>query len=67
MAHEWIDCNERKPPNLRPVLVVYSGRVQWIAYRWGGDKWEPTGDEYEDAPADAFAHWMPLPEPPPIG
>jgi hypothetical protein len=60
----WIDCNERKPANMRPVLVVYLGRTQWIAYRWCRDHWEPTEDGSDDAPADAFTHWMPLPDPP---
>jgi hypothetical protein len=60
----WIECKDRMPSNMQPVLVVYLGHTQWIAYRWCQDHWEPTEDGSDDAPADAFTHWMALPEPP---
>jgi hypothetical protein len=60
----WVACSERMPTNLRPVLVVHNGATQWISYRWARDHWEPTEDGIDDAPADAFSHWQPLPAPP---
>jgi hypothetical protein len=61
---EWRKCSDTLPLRARPMLVVAHGVVQWVTYRWVSDHWEPTIDELEDAPPDAFSHWMPLPEPP---
>lgn len=52
------------PDTRRPMLVVWQGRVQWATWRFNGSVWQSDLDGVDDAPRDAFSHWMPLPEPP---
>ncbi len=67
---EWIDVEERKPPNDIYVLVsIYDGREKVklshvdIAARYGNDWVYDDEDKKVDPKYGYVTHWMPLPDP----
>ncbi len=62
---EWISVKERMPPYGYPVLVVYHGVVQFVAYARDIGEWRAANDDETDHMPESFvSHWMPLPDPP---
>lgn len=62
---EWIKCSERMPDETQPVITVTDGNVvQRTLYQFCDGVWIDWYEQYDELKADAFTHWMPLPEPP---
>ncbi len=60
---EWVSVKDRMPEPGVPVLVVYSGHVQYVTYQLEAIEWSST-EGGETMPLSFVSHWMPLPEPP---
>ncbi|HEE9786933.1 TPA: DUF551 domain-containing protein [Enterobacter soli] len=61
----WVACSERMPDETQPVITVSDGGVvQRKVYQFCEGVWSDWYEQYGDVKADAFTHWMPLPEAP---
>ncbi|MFA8867670.1 DUF551 domain-containing protein [Escherichia coli] len=56
----WINCSERMPDKLIPVMVMYEGGEMWSAM-WNGNRWD-DGTEYPDL--HSVTHWREMPAAP---
>jgi hypothetical protein len=62
---DWISVQDRLPEYGVPVLIVYHGVVQYIAYARDIGEWRSADTNESDAMPESFVtHWMSLPEPP---
>lgn len=69
---EWINCNDRMPDSMEPVLVtgilINGEKAVWADVRYNADigGWEvlsdATGDYWEDVEYE-ITHWMAYPDP----
>lgn len=68
---EWINCNDRMPDSMEPVLVtgvmMNGERTVWADMRWNEDRWQVLGNsvtgEWEDVLDMEITHWMAYPAP----
>ena len=61
----WISVKDEMPKYGVPVLVVYYGVVQQIAYVLDIGEWRPVeGVGSDSMPLSFVSHWMYLPDPP---
>ena len=68
---EWINCNDRLPDNLEPVLVtgvmMNGKRTVWADMRWNEERWQVLANsivgEWEDVLDMEITHWMAYPDP----
>lgn len=56
----WINCSERMPDKLIPVMVMYEDGEMWSAM-WNGNRWD-NGTEYPDP--YSVTHWREMPAAP---
>ncbi|HAL1926799.1 DUF551 domain-containing protein [Escherichia coli] len=56
----WINCSERMPDKLIPVMVMYEDGEMWSAM-WNGNRWD-DGTEYPDP--HSVTHWREMPAAP---
>ncbi|WP_234833680.1 DUF551 domain-containing protein [Enterobacter hormaechei] len=56
----WVDCSERMPDKLIPVMVMYADGEMWSAL-WTGTKWD-DGTEFPDP--HPVTHWQEMPAAP---
>lgn len=56
----WINCSERMPDKLIPVIVMYEDGEMWSAM-WNGNRWD-DGTEYPDP--HSVTHWREMPAAP---
>lgn len=67
----WINCNDRMPDSMEPVLVtgvmMNGKRTVWADMRWNEDRWQVLGNsvtgEREDVLDMEITHWMAYPAP----
>ncbi len=56
----WINCSDRMPDKLIPVIVMYEDGEMWSAM-WNGNRWD-DGTEYPDP--YSVTHWREMPAAP---
>lgn len=67
----WINCNDRMPDSMEPVLVtglMANGKPKvWADLRWNEDRWQVLESSLDGEWADVLdmeiTHWMAYPDP----
>lgn len=60
----WVKVSDVEPEIDVPYNIVYSGVVQWVAYKFDGENWVDMHDIAPALPKNDVSHYQPLPTPP---
>lgn len=57
----WVKVSDVEPQKDVPYNIVYSGVVQWIAFKFDGENWVDMHDIAPALPKNDVSHYRPLP------